>query len=225
MARVMCIYGNPKQGGFVHGCVDHIAARLEEKGVETDQLRLLEAEIRDCRGCFNCLRTGKCAIEDDMGQIMERIRRADGLVTGASVRNGFFPALFKRFYERLSYIMGFGRELHGKYILAVGAVGFAGGRRQLKKVLTFDQFHTYVSGYLFFRTGIPSQLKVDDVAPRLDVAVDRFHLTISRRPRLSMGARILVCIDDFVVRRFMLKPNPDHVYDYIIARWKEKGLM
>ena len=110
-ARILCVYGNPKQGGFVHGCVDYIAERLEEKGAEVDRLRLGECTMRDCVGCFNCLRTGDCSIADDMSQIIERIRLCDGLVTGASVRNGFFPAIFKRFYERITYILGFGREL------------------------------------------------------------------------------------------------------------------
>ena len=53
------------------------------------------------------------------------IRAADGLVVGASVRNGYFPALTKRFYERITYILGFGRDLRGKHVLAVGAVGLA----------------------------------------------------------------------------------------------------
>ena len=80
----------------------------------------------------------------------------DGLVTGASVRNGLFPAILKRFYERITYILGFGRELRGKYVLAIGAVGMAGGRKPLGKLLTFREFQTNVSDYLFFRTGIPT---------------------------------------------------------------------
>jgi len=56
--KVMAIYGNPKQGGFVHECLDHAADRLAGKGAEVDRLRLADAAIRDCVGCFTCLRTG-----------------------------------------------------------------------------------------------------------------------------------------------------------------------
>jgi len=223
--RVLGIYGNPKPGGFVHGCVDHVAARLEDKGAEVDRLRLSECDIHDCLGCFNCLRTGSCSISDDMDGIIRRVRLADGLVVGASVRNGFAPALFKRFYERITYILGFGRELHGKYVLAVGAVGLAGGRRPLGRQLTFREFHTFVSDYLFFRTGIPTKRSVDDVAPTLDRAADRLHHAISASRPLPWTTRILASFDDLVLRKFMLEPNPDDVYDYVIAQWKKKGLM
>lgn len=224
-ARVLCVYGNPKAGGFVHDCVDHIAARLEGTGVEVDRLRLNECTMGDCVGCFKCLRTGDCSIEDDVGQIIERIRQCDGLVTGASVRNGLFPAIFKRFYERITYILGFGRELRGKYILAVGAVGIAGGKKQLGRLITLREFHTYVSDYLFFRTGIPTRREVADVAPALDRACDRFHQAITLRKPLPLRARISERIENFIVRKFMFEKNPDHVYDYVIARWKEQGWM
>lgn len=223
--RVLCVYGNPKHGGFVHGCVDHIATQLENKGVEVDRLHLSECHFRDCVGCFNCLRTGHCSIKDDMGDIIERIRLCDGLVTGASVRNGLFPALFKRFYERITYILGFGRELQGKYVLAVGAVGLASGRKPLGKLITFREFHTYVSDYLFFRTGIPTKLTVEEVAPRLNAAADKFYQTISTKKTLPLHSRIIKNIDNFIIRKFMLEKNPDHVYDYVIDKWKKQGLL
>jgi len=222
--RVLCVYGNPKHGGFVHGCVDHIAAYLEASGADVDRLRLGECTIRDCIGCFHCLRTGECAIDDDMGEIIERIRRCDGLVTGASVRNGLFPAIFKRFYERITYILGFGREMRGKYVLAIGAVGMAGGRKPLGKLLTFREFHTYISDYLFFRTGIPTRRTVAEVAPTLERAADKFYGSIVARKPLPWHVRLLGRVDDFIVRKFMLERNPDHVYDYVVARWKERGI-
>jgi multimeric flavodoxin WrbA len=223
--RILCIYGNPKAGGFVHGCVDHIAERLEKNGAQIDRLRLNESSMKNCVGCFNCLRTGECSIEDDMGDIIERIRSCDGIVTGASVRNGFFPAVFKLFYERITYILGFGRELRGKYLLAVGAVGVAGGRIHLEKLITFREFHTYVSDYLFFRTGIPTKRGVADVVPRLDRACDKFHRAIVSRKQLSWRSRAMERLDIFIMRKFMFEKNPDHVYDYVIARWKQQGLM
>ena len=222
--RVLCVYGNPKHGGFVHGCVDHIALYLEGKGVEVDRLRLGECAIRDCIGCFHCLRTGECSIDDDMGQIIERIRLCDGLLTGASVRNGLFPAILKRFYERITYILGFGRELRGKYVLAIGAVGMAGGRKPLGKLLTFREFQTNVSDYLFFRTGIPTHRHVTEVTPALERAADKFLRAIVEEKPLPWRTRLLGRFDDFIIRRFMLERNPDHVYDYVIARWKEKGI-
>lgn len=223
--KILAIYGNPKHGGFVHDSIDHVAAHLEEKGVDVERLHLADADIRECIGCFHCLRTGTCPIEDDMSKIIKQMQEADGFITGASVRNSYFPALYKKFIERITYILGFGRELSGKHVLAIGAVGYASGKKNLKNMLTFSGFQTNVSGYLFFRTGIPSRLKVSDVKPRLGAGADKLYHQISNNASMPIWTQIGGAIDNFIVRRFMLKPNPDHVYDYIIKRWREKGLM
>lgn len=223
--KIMVIYGNPKQGGFVHGCLDYVATKLEEKGAVVDRLRLMDADIHDCRGCFTCLRTGTCAVSDDMAQIIDRMRAADGFVIGASVRNSFFPALYKRFIERICYILGFGRELRKKPILAIGAVGMASGKKALGKLISLTDFQTALTDYLFFRTRIPTQLKPADVADRLDAATNRLYESISAGGKLSLMRRMACAIDDFVIRRYMLRPNPDHVYDYVVSQWQQKGLM
>ncbi|MDQ1239983.1 MAG: hypothetical protein QG577_2169, partial [Thermodesulfobacteriota bacterium] len=139
------------------------------------RLKLVDADIRDCIGCFQCLRTGSCSIHDDMEQIIPRMKEAEGFVTGASVRNGYFPAIYKRFYERITYILGFGRELRGKYVSAIGAVGMASGKKHLGKLLTLREFQTNVQDYLFFRTGIPAKLKAGDVTHQLEGLADRLE--------------------------------------------------
>ena len=96
--RVLVVYGNPKAGGFVHGCVDAIADRLESRGVQVDRLRLADVNLADCTGCFTCLGTDRCVMDDDGHEIVQRIRAADGLVCGASVRNGQSP---KDWWNRL----------------------------------------------------------------------------------------------------------------------------
>ena len=108
---------------------------------------------------------------------------------------------------------------------AVGAVGIAGGRSQLGKLITFREFHTYVSDYLFFRTGIPTKRGVADVVPRLDRACDKFHRAIVSREQLSWRSRAMERLDIFIMRKFMLEKNPDHVYDNVVARWEQEGLM
>lgn len=223
--KVMAIYGNPRREGFVHGALDHVAQRLAATGAEVERLRLADAAIRDCVGCFQCLRTGVCSIQDDMSGIIERMRAADGFLTGASVRNGYFPALYKRFYERITYLLGFTRDLGGKHVLAIGAVGMATGKKHLRRQLMFDGFQTSPVAYLFFHVGIPTRLRVEDVAGRLDRAADRLATAIASHAPLPLSARLSGAINGFVMRQFMFKPNPGGVYDYIVQRWRDKGLM
>lgn len=223
--QVLCILGNPKAGGFVHGCVDRVASRLQGKGVAIDRLPLVESDIQHCTGCFACLRTGSCPLPDDMPTIIARIRAADGMVVGASVRNGFFPALFKTLYERITYPVGFARDLRKKYVLGIGAVGVAGGRKALGTLITFREFQTYISDFLFFRTGIPGTITVEHAAPKLDRAADRFLDTLLRRPSLPPGRRLTAWVDDTLTRKLMLERDQSGTFDYVLKSWREKGLI
>jgi multimeric flavodoxin WrbA len=127
--NVISIYGNPKDGGFVHGCLDVISQELEGRGASVERLLLKDAGVQDCVGCFTCLRTGKCPLPDGMDDICDRLRAADGFVVGCSVRNGTFTALYKRFWERITYPLGFTGDLSDKHVLSVSTVGLMGGRK------------------------------------------------------------------------------------------------
>lgn len=223
--KAVVIYGNPKRGGFVHGCLDFIASFLEAKGVEVEKIMLVDSDIRDCAGCFTCLRTGRCTVDDDMGGILETLKGADGIVAGASVRNGFFTALYKRFYERITYLLGFTRALEDKPVLAIGAVGIAGGRKNLGRLLSFKEFQTLPTGYLFFRTGIPGKLTVDGAAEALRGAAAKLIERMENPSGPSLFQSLCRKADTAVIRAFMLKKNPDGVYDYVVKVWREKGLL
>lgn len=223
--RVMVIYGNPKAGGFVHGCLDRMAARLEGAGAAVERLRLNDAEIRECVGCFRCLSSGVCSTHDAMADIIARMVAADGLVVGASVRNGLCPALYKKFYERIIYLVGFTRALRGKPVVAIGSVGMAGGKRVLGRVLSMREAGAHCVDFLFFRTGIPTRLTPDDEAERLDRAADRLAGAIARGEPLSMGERLALTVDDWVMRTFMLRRDRRGTYAHIVDVWKKKGWM
>lgn len=223
--KVMAIYGNPKQGGFVHGCLDVTADYLAEKGVGVEKVVLIEKAIEECRGCFTCLKTGLCVLDDDMNALCAAMREADGFVVGASVRNGFFPALVKKFYERITYPIGFTRDLANKPVLAIGAVGFAGGRRALGRLITFAGIEALVVDYLFFRTGIPTTLTVDRVAPRLRAAAAKLLAALERPRRRPLIARIRSAVDDFIVRKCILERDRHGTYDHIIKVWQDRGRM
>jgi multimeric flavodoxin WrbA len=223
--KAAVVYGNPKKGGFVHDCLDLIAGELKRSGFDVTRILLNDKNIAECTGCFTCLREGRCIHADDMGPILETLKAADGIVTGASVRNGFFPALYKRFYERITYLAGFCRHLKGKPVLAIGAVGMAGGKRHLGGLLTFKGFQALPTGYLFFRTGIPGSLRAGDIAGALRAAAERFAQKTRNPTGPHFLQRVEWAVDDAVMRRFMFRKNPDGVYDHVIRVWREKDLM
>jgi len=222
--RILAVYGNPKEGGFVHGCVDIIAGRLQSRDVEIDPLKLRDAHIADCTGCFTCLRTGACVIDDDMNAIYERIRAADGLVCGGSVRNGYMTALFKRFYERITYTIIFTGDITDKYVLGVSAVGVGGGKKVTRRIVAMEEMGARTVGHLFFRTGIPTKLRPDDVKDTLVAAADKLYDRIDRQTTPGLAWRLARRLDHAFMRKLMFSKNPD-TYANVIKCWQQRGWM
>ena len=221
--KIMVIYGNPKQGGFVHGALDRVRARLEARGAEIDALRLAREDIKDCTGCFTCLATGRCVLDDAMNDVCERIRQADGIAAGASVRNGNVPALYKRFYERITYPILFTGDITDKYVLGVSAVGMATGKKATRRMVAMAEMGARTVDHLFFRTGIPTRLTPEDVKDRLERAADRLydHIKSQRSPGLRWRlARRL----DHRIMRSMFQTDPE-TYQHVIAAYKKRGWM
>jgi len=222
--KVLAIYGNPKSGGFVHDCVDAVADHIESAGVEVDRLRLADANIKDCTGCFACLQTGQCVLNDDMADIIERIRDADGLVCGCSVRNATVTSLFKRFYERITYPLVFTGDITDKYVLGISAVGLATGKKATRRVVAMVEPGARTVGHLFFRAGLPTSRTVDDVRGQLTKAADKLldRIAFGRPPGLLW--RIKGRLNRWIMRKFMLDRKPE-LYANVIRCWRQRGWM
>lgn len=219
--NAMTIYANPADGGFVHGCLDAISDRLEARGDAVERLRLKDADVRDCSGCFACLRTGECVLDDEMNDVCERMRSADAFVIGGSVRNGYVPALYKRFYERITYPLIFTGDLTGKCVLSVAAVGIMTGRRATAKLFGLHGTGAGHVGHLFFRAGIPTKLSPDDVRAKLDAAADRLARRIETGWTPDPLWRLARRLDRFVMKRMFAK-NPE-MYAHVLERYRERG--
>ncbi|MCK5853428.1 flavodoxin family protein [bacterium] len=221
--KILVINGNTKSDGFIAGALAIIIKHLESKNVDVNYLRLANAQIQDCKGCFNCLKTGACVIEDDMTDILEKMLQADGFVVGSPVRNGMTTACYKRFYERITYTLGFSLLLENKYTLAVSSVGFAGGKSINRKLLGLqDVFFTTLSDFLFFKTGLPSKLKPDDVPDKLQQSADKLISDIETKRKRSFVGRVSFAIDRIIMRNIVFKKNPD-AYESVINNWKKKN--
>jgi len=223
--KILVINGNPKQGGFTAEALAIVSSYLQEKGVEVINLRLADADIKECTGCFQCLKTGRCTLTDDMDNIRQTMLEVDGFAVGSPVRNGLTTACYKRFYERITYLLGFTLALEDKYTLAVSSVGFMGGKAVNRKLVALqDVCHTRLSDYIFCKVGIPARMRAVDMKQKLEKAAEKLIYSIKKRSSRSFSERILFAIDRIVMRKFMFDKNPE-LYTYVIKCWKKKGYM
>lgn len=104
--KITAIVGTYRRGGIVDSAVDEILASAREGGAETAKIYLLDRHIEFCRNCRDCMQLegaqrGRCALEDDMGAVLEEVEKSDALVIASPMNFGTVTALMKRFLERL----------------------------------------------------------------------------------------------------------------------------
>jgi multimeric flavodoxin WrbA len=100
--KILSICGSPRKGNS-ETIINRIKQLFEKNGVENEIILLREKNIERCDGCVeHCNKNLDCQKKDDMVEIFEKIRNADGYVF---VLPNYFkmpPAIFKNFIDRCS---------------------------------------------------------------------------------------------------------------------------
>jgi multimeric flavodoxin WrbA len=104
--KVLGIVGSPHRNGTTDLLVSEVLRGAKDSGSEIQKINLIDKKIEYCRGCRECMNDitipiGKCAIDDDMGEILKTFRAADNYVMGAPVYMMHINAVMKTFIERL----------------------------------------------------------------------------------------------------------------------------
>ena len=86
MKKVLILSGSPRKGGNSDLLCDEFARGALNAGNEVEKIRLQEKKIANCLGCYYCVEHGgKCAIQDDMAELLEKMIACDVLVLASPV--------------------------------------------------------------------------------------------------------------------------------------------
>ena len=86
MKKVLVLSGSPRKGGNSDILCDEFVKGALASGNEVEKIRIAEKKINYCTGCYYCKNNkGMCAINDDMGEILEKIYACDVLVLASPV--------------------------------------------------------------------------------------------------------------------------------------------
>lgn len=98
--RVLGIVGSPRRGGNTETLVDEVLMGAGEADAMTEKIILSELEVAPCKACNECRRDGRCAQEDDMVALLDKMRQSKAWVLGTPVYWGGPTAQFKAFIDR-----------------------------------------------------------------------------------------------------------------------------
>lgn len=101
--KVLLINGSPHKEGCTYTALAEVAGELEAAGIETEMIQIGHLDIRGCIACGSCKKTGKCAFDDIVNEVNDKLREADGLVLGSPVYFAGPNATIRAFMDRLFY--------------------------------------------------------------------------------------------------------------------------
>lgn len=105
--KVVAIQGSYRKGRVSDSAVDAVLRGAEAAGAVTEKIYLIDQHIEFCDNCRACCqqpgeKRGKCAHNDDMDAILDKLEQADGLVFCSPMNAFTVTAVMKRFIERLT---------------------------------------------------------------------------------------------------------------------------
>ncbi|MDY7002189.1 MAG: flavodoxin family protein, partial [Thermodesulfobacteriota bacterium] len=102
--KILVIQGSPRgKRGHTDTCLDRFLEGVREEGLEPEIFYLHKMNIKPCVGCFNCWveTPGVCVHKnDDMPDLLDKIRQADVVVHAFPLYIFTVPGIAKNFLDR-----------------------------------------------------------------------------------------------------------------------------
>ena len=106
--KVIALNGSPRLIGNTSNILHEVADEFEKEGIETEQIQLYSSAFELCNDCRSCeIRgDGRCILEgDDLNDIVDAMRAADGIILASPCYYGSCSAQMKIFLERAGLIL------------------------------------------------------------------------------------------------------------------------
>lgn len=106
--NVIAINGSPRKEWNTAMLLKKALEGARSKGAETELIHLYDLDFKGCESCFSCKTKvsksyGKCAVNDDVTQILEKIEQSDAFILGSPIYFGTVSGEMKSFMERLMF--------------------------------------------------------------------------------------------------------------------------
>ena len=84
--KVLILSGSPRKGGNSDLLGDEFLRGAQESGNQVEKVFLRSKKVAPCNACYYCKNSGgKCAIPDDMAEILDKMQAADVIVMASPV--------------------------------------------------------------------------------------------------------------------------------------------
>ena len=109
--KVLILNGSPHKDGSVFTAINELCGALIAEGIETDVVHVGAKDIRGCIACRQCTELGRCVFDDEVNEIAEKFREADGLVVASPVYYASPNGTLLSLLDRLFYSTRFAKTM------------------------------------------------------------------------------------------------------------------
>lgn len=107
MADIVAVLASPRKGANSDAIAMKMVEGAEKNGKTVKVYRINDLENKKgCQACMACKKTGKCVVKDDIGEILEEIRGAEGLIVATPDYFGQATSQYRMFEDRLYGYLG-----------------------------------------------------------------------------------------------------------------------
>jgi len=224
--KVFAVLGSPRDGN-TNRVVRAIEEEMHKLGdAEFEYLRLKDADLKQCIGCFACLHKGDeyCPLRDIRPEIERKMMEADGVIFAAPTYVFNMPGLMKNFVDRFAYVCHRPRFYKPALVVTTtGAIGHQLSSFLMAMTVGFWGFDVVDKVSVAFLDNVNpgSQLTTDGLEKnrgRLGKAAAKFHKAIEAGPRQPTLCDLVTF---YVPQHAVAEKAPKDLADY--KYWKERG--
>ena len=108
--KVYAINGSPRKNKNTATLLKKAleGVKASNPDAETEIINLYDLNYTGCKSCFACKLIGgksygKCAVKDDLYEVLEKLSQADGIIFGSPIYLGTITAQLQGFFERFLF--------------------------------------------------------------------------------------------------------------------------
>jgi multimeric flavodoxin WrbA len=181
--HVVMFNGSPRPGGNTQTCLLRVQTGLSGAGIESEIVPLAEKEIEPCRVCMGCKGARRCAQEDDLNEMIEKMEAADGIVIGSPTWFGSVSGWVKNLIDRAGFVSRMNNHMYyrkvGTPVIAVRRAGAVQVYNEIVSFFAINHFYMVGSSYWNFAFGHEPGEAANDVEGMQtmdDIASNMAHL-------------------------------------------------
>lgn len=109
--KVLILNGSPHVNGNTAIALQEMVKIFQQEKIDVELINVGSKAIRGCIGCNACGEKGKCVFDDEVNEIAEKFRDADGLVLGTPVYYSCVNGTLESLLQRLFYSSSFDKTM------------------------------------------------------------------------------------------------------------------